>query len=84
MISMQNFTQYELWGGNIPTAMAGEPETLTITEPFGTATDQGQVELDNIVFSPNAITTPEPDALTLMSIGGLLFGLYRRFQSTRK
>lgn len=58
---------------------AGQTVQLTISEPSGSSYSL----FDNFSFSPNPITvTPEPDALTLMSVGGLLFGLYRRF--TRK
>jgi hypothetical protein len=85
MVPLQTFVNYQLWGGNIPSMMAGQTETLTITEPPATSTQPSALELDDISFSPNPITvTPEPDALTLMGVGGLVFGLYRRIQAGRK
>ena len=38
--------------------------------------------LDDISFSPTSVI-PEPEPLALMSIGGLLFALYRRFAPKR-
>jgi hypothetical protein len=39
------------------------------------------LELDDITFSPGAV--PEPSALALTGIGGLLFALYRRIKQRR-
>jgi hypothetical protein len=70
---------HTIYGANI-SAWAGQTEELT----FSAAPPQFS-EIDDISFSSSPITvTPEPDALTLMSIGGLLFGLYRRLQARRK
>jgi hypothetical protein len=80
MTPMQSFVDYELWGGNIPAGMAGQTETLTITEPPATGVQPSMLELDDIVFSPNSVTvTPEPSPFVLTAIGGILFALYRRF-----
>jgi hypothetical protein len=85
MVPLHSFVNYELWGGNISPAMAGQSETLTFTEPPPAGTPPSEFQLDDIMFSPTSvITTPEPDALTLMSVGGLLFGLYRRFARRRR
>ncbi len=62
------------FGANIST-FAGQTEQLKFTVPGG----YGPYFFDDISFSPNAITTPEPNALTLMGIAGLLSGIYRRF-----
>jgi hypothetical protein len=40
------------------------------------------LQLDNIVFSPAAI--PEPSAMALTGIAGVLFALYRRFAAKRQ
>jgi hypothetical protein len=68
---------YSLYGGNIPSAFAGQSETLTFTEPAPANSPPSMFELDNISFSPN--TVPEPSPLALTGIGALLFALYRRF-----
>jgi hypothetical protein len=74
---------YALYGGNVPASFAGLTETLTFTEPPATGVQPSELELDNIVFSPSSVT-PEPSALALMGIGGLLFALYRRFAPRRQ
>jgi hypothetical protein len=67
-----NFT---LYGANI-SAWAGDTEQLT----FAASPTMGQNtwEIDDISLSTTAVT-PEPSALALTGIGGLLFALYRRF-----
>jgi hypothetical protein len=77
MIPLDTFAHYTLWGDNIPSALAGQSETLSFIEPPATGTQPSMFELDNIVFSPSSI--PEPNSLALTGIGGLLFALYRRF-----
>jgi len=85
MVPLHTFVHYTLWGGNVPASLAGETETLTITEPPPTGTPPSGVELDDISFSPNPITvTPEPSPLVLTAIGGILFGIYRRFAEKGK
>ncbi|HEY3855174.1 MAG TPA: hypothetical protein VGO67_12335 [Verrucomicrobiae bacterium] len=86
MSPVQSFSGYTLYEGNA-SEWAGQSVALTITElpPDNQEFSPNLLQLDNISFSPNPITiTPEPDALTLMSVGGLLFGIYRRIQRIRK
>jgi hypothetical protein len=76
----QNGVGFTTWGANV-SAWAGQTEQLSITSPA----NSGQMEFDDISFSPNPVTvTPEPDALMLMGIGGSLFGAYKRFMPKRK
>jgi hypothetical protein len=74
---------YALYGGNIPASFAGLTAALTFTEPPATGVQPSELELDNIAFSPIAVT-PEPGALALMGMGGLLFALYRGFALKRQ
>jgi hypothetical protein len=83
MVPLQQGVNYTLWGGNIPAAMAGQTETLTITEPPPTGTPPSEFQLDDIMFSPITVT-PEPDPFILTGIGGVLFALYRRFALKRR
>ncbi|HEY3857009.1 MAG TPA: hypothetical protein VGO67_21710 [Verrucomicrobiae bacterium] len=84
MQPLQTFPNYTVYGGDV-SEWSGQNATLDITQLAPTASSPSTLQLDNISFSPNPITvTPEPDALTLMSVGGLLFGLYRRIQLCRK
>jgi hypothetical protein len=78
MVPLESFVHYTLWGGNIPSGMAGQSETLSFVEPASAAVAPTMLELDDISFSPITVT-PEPGPLALMGIGGLLFALYRRF-----
>jgi hypothetical protein len=74
-------TGYEVYGANI-SAWAGQTEQITFTAvPYSIALNFW--ELDDISFSPTAIV-PEPNPLALTSIGGVLFGLYRRFAPKRQ
>jgi hypothetical protein len=82
MTLMQSFTDYALYGGNIPSGMAGQSETLSFVEPPAIGTQPSEFEFDNIVFSPN--TVPEPSTLALTVLGGLLFALYRRLAPKRQ
>ena len=68
---------YTIYGANV-SAWSGQAAQLTFSS-YG-----GNWLIDDISFSPNPITTPEPDALTLTGIGGLVFGIYRRIQAKRK
>jgi hypothetical protein len=80
MSPLQAFAHYTLWGGNIPSSLAGQSETLTFTEPPATGVQPSMFELDDIMFSPSPImVTPEPSPLLLTAIGGILFGIHRRF-----
>jgi hypothetical protein len=69
---------YVIYSANI-SAWAGKNEQLTFADPNGS----GNWEIDDISFSPNAVT-PEPSPLALTGIGGLLFALYRRFVPKRR
>jgi hypothetical protein len=62
---------YTLYGGNIPSAFAGQNEQLTFLAP----TDGGNNywEIDDIQFSPSSV--PEPSVFGLFALGGLFFGL---------
>ena len=71
---------YNVYGANVA-SFAGQTGQLefTVYPKSGNS-----LLLDDISFSPNAITvTPEPDALTLTGIGGFIFGIYRRIQVSR-
>jgi hypothetical protein len=75
---LQMFSNYTLYGGDIPSSLAGQIETLSFTEPsqpypYPSST---KFELDNIVFSPSSI--PEPSILGLLGLGGLAFFWHRR------
>lgn len=63
---------YTLYGADI-SLFAGQFETLTITALAGPNNPFG---FDSFVFSPLAV--PEPSTLSLLALGGLLFGLRRR------
>jgi hypothetical protein len=63
-------TGYTTYGANI-SAWAGQTEQLTFSSPGF------NVLLDDVSFSPSAI--PEPDALVLTAIGGIVFAIYRHF-----
>ena len=67
---------YSIYGADVA-PWAGQTEQLSISAPVGS----GGFEIDDISFSPGAV--PEPSALSLMGIGGLLFALYRRFAAKR-
>jgi hypothetical protein len=76
-----------LYGGNV-SEWAGQTALLDITQLAPTSPDgehsPSGLQLDDITFSPNAITTtPEPDPFILMGIGGALFAAYRRFAPKR-
>jgi hypothetical protein len=79
MFPLKTFSGYTLYGGNV-SAWAGQDAALNITQ-MAAPTSNGEyspslLELDDITFSPGAV--PEPSALALTGIGGLLFALYRR------
>lgn len=74
---------YNLYGVNIG-PYAGQTGALEFSAIFNNL-GATWVNLDDISFSPNPITvTPEPDALTLMGIGGALFAVCRRFAPKRR
>ncbi|HEY3854484.1 MAG TPA: hypothetical protein VGO67_08840 [Verrucomicrobiae bacterium] len=78
---VQTLPNGEILGVSI-SPWAGQTESLSFTLPKGSDT---YAELDDISFSPNAITvTPEPSPFLLTGIGGLAFGVYRRIQAWRK
>jgi hypothetical protein len=76
MIPLDTLAHYTLWGGNIPSALADQSETLSFIEPPATGTQPSMFELDNITFSTTAV--PEPNSIVLTGIGGLIFAWYRR------
>jgi hypothetical protein len=83
MVPLQSFVHYTLWGGNIPSSMAGQTETLTITEPPPSGTPPSELILDDISFSSTS-AIPESSPLALTGLGGLLIALYRRFAPKRQ
>jgi hypothetical protein len=78
MTPLQAFQNYTEYGGNIPSSLAGQIETLSFTEPPATGAQPSMFELDDISFSTNAVT-PEPSIVALTAIGGLLFGARKGF-----
>jgi hypothetical protein len=80
LVSLQTTANYTVYGANLSSyeGQVGQLE-FTALNPLGF------VGIDDIVFSPNAITvTPEPDAVVLMGVGGVLFAGYRRFVAKGK
>jgi hypothetical protein len=67
-------TSYTIFGANI-SSWAGQTEPLTFSS-------YGEVVIDDISFSTQAI--PEASPLVLTGVGGLLFALYRRFAPKRR
>ena len=72
-------SNYTLYGGNIPSILAGQIEQLT----FSTPTDGGNNywEIDDIQFSSSSV--PEPNIFGLLALGGLFFGWTRSRNSAR-
>jgi hypothetical protein len=79
---LQTFTHYALYGGNIPSGMAGQNETLSFVEPPALGVQPSMCELDNITFSQTAVT-PEPSPLALTGLSGAAFALYRLARKLR-
>jgi hypothetical protein len=78
MSPLQGFSGGDvLYGGNIPSSLAGEVATLSITEPPPSNNPPSILELDDIVFSSNPV--PEPGTLGLSVLGGL-FLTWRRWK----
>jgi hypothetical protein len=75
---LQAFQNYTVYGGDIPSSLAGQIETLSFTEPPPAIGGPSMFELDDISFSTNA-PTPEPSIVALTAIGGLLFGARKWF-----
>ena len=72
------FSNYTLYGGNIASSLAGQIETLSITEsapPYGSP-GASYFGLDNISFSTQSI--PEPSSFALAALGALFLGFCRR------
>jgi|SRR5579859_5885099 len=63
---------YTLYGGNIPSNLAGQYEQLVFSALTGGGNNWN---IDDIQFSPSSV--PEPSVLPLLAWGGLLFGLRR-------
>jgi hypothetical protein len=72
MTALQTFSNYSLYGGNIPTTLAGQTETLSFTEPPPIGVPPSFFELDNIQFSNSFV--PEPSTLSLFVLGAVLLG----------
>lgn len=77
MIPLQVFPTYTEYGGNIPSAFAGQAETLNFTEPpaTGLQPQPSMFELDNIMFSTSSV--PEPGTCALLLCGAVAFGIKR-------
>jgi hypothetical protein len=80
LVAVGTGPNYTLYGANI-SAWAGQTDALTFSAAPGGAFINNW-ELDDISFSPNAVT-PEPSPLVLTGFGGLLFALCRRFAPKR-
>ncbi len=80
LFPIQIGANFNVYGANI-TAWGGQTEQLTFTA-VGNNTTFNVWEIDDISFSPTAVV-PEPNPFALTAIGGLLFGLYRRFWQKR-
>ncbi len=78
MTPLQTFSNYTLYGGNIPLDLTDQSETLSFTEPPASGTQPSMFELDNIQFSSSPV--PEPSVLGLSALGGLLF-VWRRWKN---
>jgi len=78
MVPLQSLSDYTLYRGDVST-FADQDVALSITElpPTNPGYSPSLLELDNIVFSPNAV--PEPSVVALGAIGGLLFGARKWF-----
>ena len=68
-------SDYNVYSANIPMDMDGQMETVTFFMQ-----DSGNTELDDIEFSSSPV--PEPSEYALMGLGGIVFGVYRRFNQT--
>jgi hypothetical protein len=68
---------YTLYGGNIPSALAGQVEQLEFSVPEGPGGNNAW-NIDSIVFS--ATPVPEPATWTLLLYGAGLFGVMRQFR----
>ncbi len=81
MSPLETFSAYSLYGGNIPSSLAGEVATLAITEPPPTGVPPSLLELDDIVFSPASV--PEPGTWVLVVCGAGALALARRRSARR-
>ncbi len=86
MVPLQTYPSYTLYGGNI-SSWAGQSASIkrnraSSIESFIFANHA--LQLDDITFSPTAVSVPEPDTLVLMAVGGALFAAFRRFASERQ
>ena len=80
MTAVQTFSNYTLYSGAIPSSLAGEVETLSISEAPSPGGYQSYFELDNIQFSTDP--APEPGTLALCALGGLSLALRWRKKSS--
>jgi hypothetical protein len=75
MTPLETFANYTLYGGNIPSDLAGQSETLSLIEPPPTGVPPSYSVLDNIQFLSSPI--PEPNAFALIALGSLSLGFWR-------
>jgi len=75
MQPLQTFFNYTLYGGNIPSDLAGQSETLMLTEPPAVGAQPSMFELDNIQFSNSSV--PEPSAFGLTALCGIFIASRR-------
>lgn len=68
-IPLETFSNYTLYGANIPAGLAGELETLSFTMPPPANSPPSMFELDNIQFLSTSV--PEPSVLGLYVLGGI-------------
>jgi hypothetical protein len=66
---------YTLYGGNIPSGLAGQSEQLMLSALEG---ENNYWNIDDIQFSP--LSVPEPSVLGLSALGGLLLA-WRRWKA---
>ena len=79
MVPLQSFSDYTLYGGDIPSDLTDQSETLLFTEPPAAVSQPSMFELDNIQFS--SVPVPEPSGFALGALGALLLG-FRRWRNS--
>lgn len=75
-----NGPNYTLYGANI-SEWAGDTEELTFSA-VGEDSSPNNWEIDDISFSTTAV--PEPNAVFLLGIGGLMFTFYRKWERPKR
>jgi hypothetical protein len=74
MVPLATFSSYTEYGGDVA-AFAGQQQILSFSLQPPSGVPPSVLELDNVMFSPNAV--PEPDTWTLLLCGAVLFGVRR-------